>query len=156
MQWSNVKHNIKLLVQWSNVTHNKPSLQSEDIRKLGSFRNNLVSEFSEMRCFTSFKKLFSLGVSRNEIWQTAVSQPQQLPQILPAIGWGQIFVLAAPLIWVKVPWRRESRSPVAPRVEVPGDKMKTQKCWVLAVYRPLRTKSAIPHPITIQNMRFEQ
>ena len=54
------------------------------------------------------------------------------------------------------PLRRESRSLVAPRVEVPGDKIKTQKCWVLAVYRPLRPKSAIPHPITIQNMRFEQ
>ena len=27
---------------------------------------------------------------------------------------------------------------------------------VLGVYRPLRPKSAIPHPITIQNMRFEQ
>ena len=34
------------------------------------------------------------------------------------------------------PLRRESRSHVAPRVEVPGDKIKTQKCWVLAVYRP--------------------
>ena len=54
------------------------------------------------------------------------------------------------------PLRRESRSLVAPRVEVPGDKMKTQKCWVLGVYRPLRPKSAIPHPITTQNMRFER
>ena len=41
-------------------------------------------------------------------------------------------------------------------VEVPGDKMKTQKCQVLGVYRPLRPKSVIPHPITIQNMIFEQ
>ena len=46
---------------------NKPILQSDDIRKLGSFKNNLVLEFSEMRYITSFKKLFSLGVSRNEI-----------------------------------------------------------------------------------------
>ena len=44
--------------------------------------------------------------------------------------------LAAPLMWVKVPWRRESRSLVAPRVEVPGDKMKTQKCWVWAFIDP--------------------
>ena len=45
---------------------------------------------------------------------------------------------------------RESRSP-APRVQVscgaaswgPWDKMKTEKCWVLGVYRPLWPKS--PH-----------
>ena len=66
-------------------------------------------------------------------------------------------------LWVEVPCavsqgplRRESRSHVAPRVEVPGDKIKTQKFWVWGVYRPLRPKSAIPHPITIQNMRFER
>ena len=34
---------------------------------------------------------------------------------------------------------------LVPRVEVPGDKIETQ---IL--------KSAIPHPITIQNMRFEK
>ena len=46
-----------------------------------------------------------------------------------------------------------SPSPLpAPRVEVPEEKMKTQKCWVLGVYRPLQPKSAIPHPITIQNL----
>ena len=43
-------------------------------------------------------------------------------------------------------WRRESRSP--------GDKIKTQKSWVWGVFRPLRAKSSIPHPITIQNMRY--
>ena len=41
------------------------------------------------------------------------------------------------------PLRCESRSLVPPRVEVPGDKMKTEKCWVLGVYRPLWPKS--PH-----------
>ena len=41
---------------------------------------------------------------------------------------------------------------MAPQVEVPGDKIKTQTFWVLGVYRPFRPKSAIPHPITIQNM----
>ena len=61
-----------------------------------------------------------------------------------------------PCAAIRGPLRCESRSLVALRVEVPGDKIKTQKCWGLAVYRPLRTKSAIPHPITIQNMRFEQ
>ena len=40
--------------------------------------------------------------------------------------------------------------------EVPGDKIKTQKSWVWGVYRPLRAKSPIPHPITIQNMRSDQ
>ena len=45
---------------------------------------------------------------------------------------------------------------MAPRVEVPGYKIKFQQFWVLGVYRPLRPKSAIPHPITIQNMRFER
>ena len=66
-------------------------------------------------------------------------------------------------LWVEVPCavsqgplRRESRSHVAPRVEVPGDKIKTQKSWVWGVYRPLRAKSPIPHPITIQNMRSDQ
>ena len=34
-------------------------------------------------------------------------------------------IAGAPL---ETPWRRESRSLVAPRVEVPGDKTKTQKC----------------------------
>ena len=64
--------------------------------------------------------------------------------------------LETPAPPLETPWRRESRSLVAPRVEVPGDKMKTQKLWFLAVYRPLQTKSAIPHPITFQNMRFER
>ena len=54
------------------------------------------------------------------------------------------------------PLRRESRSHMAPWVEVPGDKIKTQKNWVWGVYRPLRPKSAIPHPITTQNMRSDQ
>ena len=45
-------------------------------------------------------------------------------------------------------WRRESRSP--------GDKIKTQKSWVLGIFRPLRAKSPIPHPITIQNMRSDR
>ena len=54
------------------------------------------------------------------------------------------------------PLRRESRSHVVLRVEVPRDKIDTQKCSVSGVYRPLRPKSAIPHPITIQNMRFDQ
>ena len=48
---------------------------------------------------------------------------------------------------------RESRSHVTPRVEVPGDKIKTR---FFGVYRPRRPKSAIPHPITIHNMRFER
>ena len=39
---------------------------------------------------------------------------------------------------------------------VPGDKIKNQNFWVWGVYRPLRPKSAIPHPITIENMRFER
>ena len=39
---------------------------------------------------------------------------------------------------------------------VPGGKIKKQKFWVWGVYRPLQTKSAIPHPITIQNMRSDQ
>ena len=53
-------------------------------------------------------------------------------------------------------WSCESRSHVALGVEVPGDKIKNQKIWVWGVYRPLRAKSAIPHPITIQNMRSDQ
>ena len=58
----------------------------------------------------------------------------------------------SPAPWVQVPCYQGTWT----RVQVPGDKMKTQKCWVLGVYRPLRPKSAIPHPITIQNMRFER
>ena len=42
-------------------------------------------------------------------------------------------------------WRRESK-PLE----------KTHFFLVWGVYRPLRPKSAIPHPITIQNMRFER
>ena len=53
--------------------------------------------------------------------------------------------LAAP---VKVPWRCESRSP--------GDKIKTPKSLVLGIFRLLRAKSPIPHPITIQNMRSDR
>ena len=46
--------------------------------------------------------------------------------------------------------------PCAPSFEVPGKKILDQNCQVLGVYRPLRPKRAIPHPITIQNMRFER
>ena len=45
---------------------------------------------------------------------------------------------------------------VAPRVEIPGDKVETQNCWVWAVYRTLLSKSATIYPITIQNIRFER
>ena len=52
--------------------------------------------------------------------------------------------------------RRESRSHVAPRVKIPGDKIETHIFLVWGVYRPLRPKSAIAHPITIQNIRYER
>ena len=38
----------------------------------------------------------------------------------------------------------------------PEGQNKNPQILVLGIYRPLRTKSAIPHPITIQNMRLEQ
>ena len=41
---------------------------------------------------------------------------------------------------------------LAPRVEVPGDKIKTQKYWFLGVYTPHRPKSFTPHLNTIENM----
>ena len=39
-----------------------------------------------------------------------------------------VLCLETPAPPLETPWRRESRSLVAPRVEVPGDKAKTQKC----------------------------
>ena len=45
--------------------------------------------------------------------------------------------------------------PLAPQVEVQG--AASRDPWgVWGVYRPYRPKSAVPHPITIQNMRFER
>ena len=83
--------------------------------------------------------------------------------------------LAPPL---ETPWRRASkphgaaprnpcaapRNPMAPRLETPGaprlktpgDKIWDQNFQVSVVFRPLRPKRAIPHPITIQNMRFRR
>ena len=42
------------------------------------------------------------------------------------------------------------------RLETPGDKFWDQNFQVLVIFRPLRPKRAIPHPTTIQNMRFKQ
>ena len=43
-------------------------------------------------------------------------------------------------------------TPGAPRLKTPGDKFWDQNFQVSVVFRPLRPKRAIPHPITIQNM----
>ena len=48
------------------------------------------------------------------------------------------------------------QGPCAPSFEVPGYKLWDHNCQVLGVYRPLRPKQAIPHPISIQNMRFDR
>ena len=47
-------------------------------------------------------------------------------------------------------------TPGPPRLETPGDKFWDQNFQVSVVFRLLRPKRAIPHPITIQNMRFGQ
>ena len=47
-------------------------------------------------------------------------------------------------------------TPGAPRLKTPGDKFWDQNFQVSVVFRPLRPKRAIPHPITIQNMRFRR
>ena len=47
-------------------------------------------------------------------------------------------------------------TPGAPRLKTPGDKFWDQNFQVSVVFRPLRLKRAIPHPITIQNMRFRR
>ena len=51
----------------------------------------------------------------------------------------------------EVLWRCYSRS----QVKTPGDRIQDQDFQVSGVYRPLRTKRALPHPIAIQNMRFD-
>ena len=62
-------------------------------------------------------------------------------------------VRAAPL---EVPWRRPSRSEVRQPLISQGDKLWDQNFQVYVVSRPLRPKRAIPHPITMQNMRFRR
>ena len=79
---------------------------------------------------------------------------------------------------LETPWRRPSKphgaaprnpcaaprnpmapcleTPGAPRLKTPGDKFWDQNFQVSVVFRPLRPKRAIPHPITIQNMRFRR
>ena len=51
----------------------------------------------------------------------------------------------------EVLWRCYSRS----QVKTPGDRIQDQDFQVSGVYRPLRTKRALAHPIAIQNMRFD-
>ena len=79
---------------------------------------------------------------------------------------------------LETPWRRPSKphgaaprnpcaaprnpmapcleTPGAPRLKTPGDKNWDQNFQVWVVFRPLRPKRAIPHPISIQNMRFRR
>ena len=47
-------------------------------------------------------------------------------------------------------------TPATQRLKIPGDKFWDQNFQVSVVFRPLWPKQAIPHPITIQNMRFRQ
>ena len=55
-----------------------------------------------------------------------------------------------------VPRDLDSQRHMGPWLAAAADKIKIQKNWVWGVYRPLRPKSAIPHPITTQNMRSDQ
>ena len=54
------------------------------------------------------------------------------------------------------PLRGKPRSHVAPRAEVPGDKIKPKHFGFWACVDPFRPKSAIPHLFTIKNMKFPE
>ena len=62
-----------------------------------------------------------------------------------------------PLFYYQGPRMVAQEGPrMAAPFEVPGDKIQDQNFQVYGVYRPLGPKQALPHPITIQNMRFDR
>ena len=67
-----------------------------------------------------------------------------------------VLCLETPAPPLETPWCCASKPQVRRASKPLGDKFWDQNFQVSVVFRPLRPKRAIPHPITIQNMRFRR